>query len=67
MLGEFDPELKAAISRIREAAKTAGKFSGIYCPSGDIARGYADEGFQMVSSSEISAKVVLTCYFRSPA
>ncbi|KAK5094755.1 hypothetical protein LTR24_003455 [Lithohypha guttulata] len=47
--GDFDPELKQAITRIREAAKSAGKWSGIYCPNGDVARKYADEGFQMIS------------------
>ena len=48
VLGDFDPELSQAITRIREAAKSAGKWSGIYCPNGDVARKYADEGFQMV-------------------
>lgn len=48
--GDFDQELKDAITRIREAAKAAGKWSGIYCPNGDVARKYADEGFQMVRS-----------------
>jgi len=49
VLGDFDPELKEAIVRIKEAAKAAGKWSGIYCPNGDVARKYADEGFQMIS------------------
>lgn len=48
VMGDFDPELKAAISRIREAAKAAGKWSAIYVPNGDVARQYADEGFNMV-------------------
>ncbi|KAK5937734.1 hypothetical protein PMZ80_009863 [Knufia obscura] len=47
--GDFDQELKDAITRVREAAKAAGKWSGIYCPNGDVARKYADEGFQMIS------------------
>lgn len=47
--GDFSPELKEAIERIRVAAKDAGKKSGIYCPSGDVARKFADQGFQMVS------------------
>ncbi|KIV88704.1 hypothetical protein PV10_08362 [Exophiala mesophila] len=47
--GDFDPELKEAISRVRKAAAAAGKKSGIYCPNGDFARRYADEGFQMIS------------------
>jgi 4-hydroxy-2-oxoheptanedioate aldolase len=49
--GDFAPELKAAIARIQKAAKDAGKWSGIYCPTGDFARRYADEGFQMVSEA----------------
>ncbi|KAK5074292.1 hypothetical protein LTR51_004879 [Lithohypha guttulata] len=49
VLGDFDQELKDAITRVREAAKAAGKWSGIYCPNGDVARKYADEGFQMIS------------------
>jgi len=47
--GDFSPELKAAIARILKAAQDAGKHSGIYCPSGEVARRYADEGFQMIS------------------
>jgi 4-hydroxy-2-oxoheptanedioate aldolase len=47
--GDFAPELKEAIARILKAAQDAGKKSGIYCPSGDFARRYADQGFQMVS------------------
>lgn len=54
--GEFAPELKAAIERIRQAAKAAGKSSGIYCPSGETARKFADDGFQMVSCTR--ARVV---------
>lgn len=46
--GDFAPELKEAILRILKAAKAAGKKAGIYCPNGDFARKYADEGFQMV-------------------
>ena len=47
--GDFDPELKEAIARVQKAAKDNGKSSGIYCPSGDSARGYVDQGFNMVS------------------
>lgn len=49
VLGEFDQELKSAISRVRDAAKAAGKWSGIYVPGGEAARKYAGEGFNMVS------------------
>jgi len=47
--GKFAPELEEAIARILKAAQAAGKKSGIYCPSGDVARQYADMGFQMIS------------------
>lgn len=49
MTGEFSDELQAAIARVLKAAQDAGKKSGIYCPNGDFARRYADQGFQMVS------------------
>lgn len=49
VLGGFSPELEQAIARILKAAQAAGKKSGIYCPSGEVARKYADQGFQMVS------------------
>lgn len=51
---EFDVELKQAISKIQQAAKMKGKKIGIYCPNGQTARHYADEGFQMVCKSENS-------------
>ena len=41
-------ELKKAIAKILQAAKEHGKGSGIYCTSGDQAREFADQGFQMV-------------------
>jgi 4-hydroxy-2-oxoheptanedioate aldolase len=47
--GDFAPELKEAIARILKAAQDAGKKSGIYCPNGEFARKYADDGFQMIS------------------
>ncbi|EMD01142.1 hypothetical protein BAUCODRAFT_198426 [Baudoinia panamericana UAMH 10762] len=46
---DYDPELKEAITKIREAAKAAGKWSAIYCGSGEQARTYADQGFNMCS------------------
>ncbi|KIX08152.1 uncharacterized protein Z518_02808 [Rhinocladiella mackenziei CBS 650.93] len=49
VMGDFDPELKEAIARILKAAQGAGKKSGIYCPSGEFAKRYADMGFQMIS------------------
>lgn len=46
--GEFAPELKAAIAKILEAAKANGKKAGIYCTGGEMAKMYADHGFDMV-------------------
>lgn len=46
--GEFAPELKAAISKILEVAKANGKKAGIYCTGGEMAKMYADHGFDMV-------------------
>lgn len=46
---EPDEELKTAIEQIRKAAIAVGKKTGIYCTSGDQARMYADQGFQMIS------------------
>lgn len=48
--GEFAPELKAAIAKILEAAKANGKKAGIYCTGGEMAKMYADHGFDMVRS-----------------
>ena len=48
MTGDFAPELKTAIETIRKAAAAAGKKSGIYATSGEQARAYADQGFNMV-------------------
>jgi len=47
---EYDPELKEAIAKIHTAAQEAGKWSAIYCGSGDVARNYADQGFNMVNT-----------------
>jgi 4-hydroxy-2-oxoheptanedioate aldolase len=45
----FAPELKTAIETIRKAAASAGKKSGIYATSGEQARAYADQGFNIFS------------------
>ena len=47
---DFAPELKMAIETIRTAAASAGKKSGIDATSGEEARAYADQGFNMVFS-----------------
>lgn len=47
--GKMHNELKEAIAKIQRAAKENEKSSGIYCTSGDQAREFADQGFNMVS------------------
>lgn len=47
--GSMHEELKEAIARIQKVAQENNKASGIYATSGDQAREYADQGFQMVS------------------
>jgi 4-hydroxy-2-oxoheptanedioate aldolase len=42
------PELNAAIYRILEVSRKAGKKCGIYSSSGEQARGYIEAGFDMV-------------------
>lgn len=42
-------KLKEAVTKIQRVAKENNKASGIYATSGDQAREYADQGFQMVS------------------
>lgn len=46
--GDVPQELKDAIAKILKAAKSAGKGTGIYSISGEQAKMYADQGFQMV-------------------
>ena len=41
--------LNAAIQKIHDVAKAAGKKSGIFCTGGEQAKGYADMGFDMIS------------------
>ncbi|KAL9577157.1 MAG: hypothetical protein Q9212_006549 [Teloschistes hypoglaucus] len=47
--GTMHDELKEAIAKIQRVAKDNKKASGIYATSGDQARQYADQGFNMVS------------------
>ena len=42
-------ELKGSIAKIQQSAKENNKSSGIYSVSGDQAREFADQGFNMVS------------------
>ena len=48
--GTMHDELKEAIAKIQRAAKDNKKSSGIYSTSGEQARGFADQGFNMVRS-----------------
>ncbi|KAF7951516.1 hypothetical protein EAE96_006822 [Botrytis aclada] len=47
--GQMHENLHAAIAKILKAANTAGKRAGIFCTSGEQAKGYADQGFHMMS------------------
>ncbi len=49
IMGEMHQELKDAIEKIKEAAHAEGKKVGIYCDSGEQAKGYADRGFDLIS------------------
>lgn len=62
--GTMHGELKEAIAKVLRAAKDNEKSSGIYCTSGDQAREYADQGFNMVSPCrpQFSANLAETCH-----
>lgn len=47
--GAMHDELKEAIAKVQRVAKENEKSSGIYSTSGDQAREFADQGFNMVS------------------
>lgn len=49
--GVMAPELKQAIARILAACRSAGKKCGMYATSGEQAKLYADQGFDMISVS----------------
>ena len=55
--GEFATELKAAIAKILQMAKANGKKAGIYTTSGEMAKLYADQGFDMVLYSHSKASL----------
>ena len=59
--GKHDPELDEAISTILKAAQGAGKCSGIYMGSGELAKKYTDMGFNMANAANDMA--VLKKYF----
>ena len=47
--GTMSPELKAALAKVLQAAKTHNKRTGIYAVSGEQSREFADQGFNMIS------------------
>ena len=49
--GKFDKELDEAIDTIHKAAQGAGKCSAIYTGSGEMAKKYADQGFNMINAA----------------
>ncbi|KAL8736311.1 MAG: hypothetical protein Q9166_000466 [cf. Caloplaca sp. 2 TL-2023] len=49
--GTMSDELKKAVAKIQRVAKESKKASGMYAKTGDQAREYADQGFQMISVS----------------
>lgn len=49
ILGAMHPELVEAINKIKDAAHAEGKKVGMFCNSGEHARGYAEQGFDMIS------------------
>ena len=49
--GTMHDELKEAIAKVQRVAKENKISSGIYATSGDQAREFANQGFQMVSQS----------------
>jgi 2-keto-3-deoxy-L-rhamnonate aldolase RhmA len=50
--GEIEhPDFRAAIARVVEAARAAGKAAGIMTPGPAAIRGAADDGFRMIACS----------------
>jgi len=49
--GKHAPELEEAIETINKAAHDAGKYSAIYMGSGEAAKKYADNGFNMINAA----------------
>lgn len=61
ILTAMHPELVEAINKIKEAAHAEGKKVGIYCNTGEHARGYAEQGFDMISI--LTDQMALTAAF----
>jgi 4-hydroxy-2-oxoheptanedioate aldolase len=47
--GKIHDDLHEAIAKVLKAANVAGKKAGIFCTSGEQSKGYADQGFHMIS------------------
>ncbi|KAH7022600.1 Pyruvate/Phosphoenolpyruvate kinase-like domain-containing protein [Ilyonectria destructans] len=47
--GVIAPELKDALAKVLSASKNAGKKCGVYCTSGDQAKMFAEQGFDMMN------------------
>ncbi|KAB8291385.1 hypothetical protein EYC80_010062 [Monilinia laxa] len=47
--GVMHENLHSTIAKVLKAANSAGKKAGIFCTSGEQAKGYADQGFHMIS------------------
>lgn len=52
------PELEAAIARILEAAKKAGKTAGIFSSSAEQAKLFASQGFKVVGAGGTDCAVI---------
>ena len=59
-------ELKQAIAKVQRVAKENKISSGIYATSGDQAREFADQGFQMVSQPVQPMPHLMNIWYRSP-
>ncbi|KAF7545825.1 hypothetical protein G7Z17_g8890 [Cylindrodendrum hubeiense] len=47
--GAMAPELKEALGKVLSASKNAGKKCGVYCTSGEQAKMFAEQGFDMMN------------------
>ncbi|KAI5370239.1 Putative hpcH/HpaI aldolase/citrate lyase domain, pyruvate kinase-like domain superfamily [Septoria linicola] len=59
-IGVYSPELEDAIDTIHRTTQAAGKWTGIYCGSGDQAKGFANKGFNMVNTMNDVAAIKKT-------
>lgn len=47
--GSLDPEVAEAVGAVVDAAHAAGRLAGIFATSGELARGFAERGFDLVA------------------